>query len=155
VVIEGASLSLLVRIFNVHRLTVSVLCSKLRDLGIFYRYLNKFTKLGGEDSIVEVDESKFGERKYYKGHRVGGVWVVGVVERLSRKISLANVNKRGCSTLILFFKKYICRQSIIFSDCWKSYVEQANFFKEHRTVKYSKQFINKQTTTHTNTIEVN
>jgi len=101
VVIEGAPLSLLVRIFNVHRLTVSVLCSKLRDLGIFYRYLNKFTKIGGDDSIVEVDESKFRERKHYKGHRVGGVWVVGVVERLSRKISLANVDK--VTVLPLFY----------------------------------------------------
>ena len=34
----------------------------------------------GKGSIVEVDESKFGKRKYYKGHRVGGgVWVVGAV----------------------------------------------------------------------------
>jgi hypothetical protein len=31
--------------------------------------------------IVEVDESKFGKRKYHRGHRVEGVWVIGGVER--------------------------------------------------------------------------
>ncbi len=36
--------------------------------------------IGGEGIIVEIDESKFGKRKYNRGHRVEGVWVVGGVE---------------------------------------------------------------------------
>ncbi len=44
--------------------------------------------LGGEDIIVEVDESKFGKRKYNKGKYVEGAWVVGLVERtIARKSS--------------------------------------------------------------------
>ncbi|KAI8373361.1 hypothetical protein BD560DRAFT_489266 [Blakeslea trispora] len=35
----------------------------------------------GNPIIVEIDESKFGKRKYNRGHRVDGVWVVGGVER--------------------------------------------------------------------------
>ncbi|KAI8065080.1 hypothetical protein BDF21DRAFT_320514, partial [Thamnidium elegans] len=40
-------------------------------------------KIGsGEGIIVEIDESKFGKRKWYNhGHPVEGVWVVGGVER--------------------------------------------------------------------------
>jgi len=34
--------------------------------------------IGGEGIIVEIDESKFGKRKYNRGHRVEGIWVVGV-----------------------------------------------------------------------------
>jgi hypothetical protein len=34
----------------------------------------------GEGIIVEIDESKFGKRKYIRGHRVEGIWVVGGVE---------------------------------------------------------------------------
>lgn len=29
----------------------------------------------GEPRVVEIDESKFGKRKYNKGHRVEGQWV--------------------------------------------------------------------------------
>lgn len=35
------------------------------------------TKLGGPGIEVQIDESKFGRRKYYRGHRVEGVWVFG------------------------------------------------------------------------------
>ena len=31
--------------------------------------------IGGLDKIVEIDESKFGKRKYNKGRKVDGVWV--------------------------------------------------------------------------------
>lgn len=31
--------------------------------------------IGGEGKIVEIDESKFGKRKYNRGHRIEGQWV--------------------------------------------------------------------------------
>ena len=42
-------------------------------------------KIGGNGVIVEIDESKFGKRKYHRGHRVEGVWVVGGIERTPEK----------------------------------------------------------------------
>ena len=33
--------------------------------------------IGGHGEVVEVDESKFGKRKYHKGRRADGVWVFG------------------------------------------------------------------------------
>ncbi|KAG0776073.1 hypothetical protein G6F16_013929 [Rhizopus arrhizus] len=43
----------------------------------------------GQHIIVEIDESKFGKRKYNKGKRVDGVWVVRGVERTpERKVFL-------------------------------------------------------------------
>lgn len=40
------------------------------------------TVIGGPGVKVEIDESKFGKRKYNRGHRVGqnGVWVFGGIE---------------------------------------------------------------------------
>ena len=33
--------------------------------------------IGGEGIIVEIDESKFGKRKFNRGHRVEGIWWLG------------------------------------------------------------------------------
>jgi hypothetical protein len=42
--------------------------------------IERCTKIGGVDEngeprVVEIDESKFGKRKYHKGRRVEGQWV--------------------------------------------------------------------------------
>ena len=37
--------------------------------------------IGGPGKIAEIDESKFGKRKYNRGKRVDGVWVFGGIER--------------------------------------------------------------------------
>ena len=38
--------------------------------------------IGGPGQIVEIDESKFGKRKYHCGRRVVGKWVLGGVTRV-------------------------------------------------------------------------
>ena len=38
-------------------------------------------KIGGPDKTVDIDDSKFGKRKYHSGHRVQGQWIFGGVER--------------------------------------------------------------------------
>ncbi|KAG0439867.1 hypothetical protein DMUE_2144 [Dictyocoela muelleri] len=43
--------------------------------------LNNSCKIGGEGVKVEIDETKFGKRKYNRGRQVDGVWVLGGVER--------------------------------------------------------------------------
>ena len=44
-------------------------------------FLNNSTPLGGPGKIVEVDEAKFGKRKYNKGAYREGMWVLGGVDR--------------------------------------------------------------------------
>ena len=56
--------------------------------------------IGGEGIIVEIDESKFGKRKYNRGHRVEGVWVVGGVEITpERRMFAVSVQDRSADTL--------------------------------------------------------
>ncbi|OQS54280.1 hypothetical protein EHP00_1112 [Ecytonucleospora hepatopenaei] len=56
------------------------------------RFLNT---IGGEGVIVEIDESKFGKRKYNRGHKVKSVWVLGMVEKTAdRRIVLLLVKDR-------------------------------------------------------------
>lgn len=51
-------------------------------------------QLGGHGKTVEIDESKFGRRKYYRGHFVDGCWVFGGIERESGEVFLQVVDKR-------------------------------------------------------------
>ena len=58
-------------------------------------------QIGGENVIVEIDESKFGKRKYHRGHHVEGAWVIGGVERpVERRVFAEIVEKRDAATLV-------------------------------------------------------
>ena len=41
--------------------------------------------IGRPGIVVEIDESKFGKRKYNRGHQVEGVWILGGIERTDTK----------------------------------------------------------------------
>ena len=41
--------------------------------------------IGGPGVYVQIDECKFGKRKYHRGHRVDGVWIVRGVEITDEK----------------------------------------------------------------------
>ena len=58
-------------------------------------------QIGGENVIVEIDESKFRKRKYHRGHHVEGAWVIGGVERsVERRVFAEIVEKRDAATLV-------------------------------------------------------
>ena len=61
-------------------------------------------QIGGPGRIVEIDESKFGKRKYHRGRRVDGCWVLGAVLRSiedghAEMIRLSIVHDRTRDTL--------------------------------------------------------
>jgi hypothetical protein len=84
---NGSPTSLIARLTNINLCTIrKLLCKVYKRISL--RYYKNFTKLGGKDIIVEIDESKFGKRKYHKGHHVEGVWAFGIVERIAAKRKL-------------------------------------------------------------------
>lgn len=152
--LNSVPVSLISHISAISRQTISKLVSKLNKATIFNAYLNTLA-IGGDNDIVEIDESKLGKRKYNRGHRVEGVWVFGAVSRSTRNIILMPVHKRTTIYLENIMFRFVKQKSIIYSDCWKSYSRLGNFFKAHRTVNHSKEFKNSETGVHTNTIEGN
>ena len=78
--------------------------------------------IGGNGIEVEIDESKFGKRKYYRGHTVEGQWVFGGREKYNKKkVFMVPVIDRKKTTLLPLIKRWIHPGSIIHSDCWKAY----------------------------------
>jgi transposase-like protein len=111
--------------------------------------------IGGPGVIVEIDESKFGKRKYHRGHRVDGVWVFGGIERTpERRIFVKVVENRTEKVLLKVLRDNVRPGSIIYSDMWSGYRNiERELEMEHRTVNHSECFVDPDTGVHTNTVE--
>lgn len=111
--------------------------------------------IGGEGVIVEVDESKFGKRKYNRGHRIEGAWVIGGIERTPEaKFFVEVVERRDNETIANVLSKHLLPGTILHTDCWKGYCGiQEQLDVEHRCVNHTLGFVDQQTGVHTNTIE--
>jgi len=111
-------------------------------------------QIGGPGKVLEIDESKFGKRKYNHGKRVLGVWVFGGIEWDSNpsKCFFVTVEDRSTATLIPINKRWILPGTTIASDCWKAYssLQQEGYI--HTTINHSIQFVS-ETGTHTNNTE--
>ena len=109
-------------------------------------------QIGGYGKRVQIDESKIGKRKYYRGHRVEGQWVFGGIEEESRGCFIVAVEKRDEATLLPLIKQWIAPGTTIVSDCWKAYCNLEKHGYKHETVNHSKEFVNDEGG-HTNKIE--
>ena len=96
----------------------------ITDWGMFCRevllvYLEGSSeKLGGFNRTIEIDESKFGERKYHRGQPVNGQWVFGGVECESSRTFLVPVLDRTAETLTGVTRAWIEPGTTLISDCW-------------------------------------
>ena len=135
-----------------HR-TVIEWSAYLRDV-CNYTVLEESEQIGGEGVHVEINESKFGKRKYYRGHRVKGQWIFGGHETKDEsKVFMFPVKKRNAATLLPIIEKWIKKGSIIHSNCWKAYSKLNEMGYKHVTVNHSKELINPDNDACTNRIE--
>ena len=109
----------------------------IRDVCIQY-FLDHSSMIGGPGVEVEIDESKFGKRKYNRGRQVEGHWVFGGVERVTGECFMMEVARRDAATLIPIIQQYIRPGSIIHSDQWAAYNQiTAATGMAHMTVNHS------------------
>ncbi|KAI5736131.1 hypothetical protein M8J76_000299 [Diaphorina citri] len=113
-------------------------------------------KIGGPGKVVEIDEAKFGRRKYNRGRIIDGKWLYGRIERTEeKKIFLVPVEKRdsSSSTLLQVIQDKIEPGTTIISDCWKAYNCLSDEGFTHLTVNHSFNFVDPDTGAHTQNIE--
>uniref|UniRef100_A0A914QWH8 ISXO2-like transposase domain-containing protein n=1 Tax=Panagrolaimus davidi TaxID=227884 RepID=A0A914QWH8_9BILA len=116
-------------------------------------YYDKVQPLGGIGEVVEIDESKFGRRKYHKGHKVDGIWIWGGLERSSGRVVMCPVQHRDKRTLHALIKRWIKPGTTVISDCWSAYNGIEEYGMQHLTVNHSKNFKDPVTGACTNRIE--
>ncbi len=108
--------------------------------------------IGGEGKIVEIDESKFGKRKYNRGRKVTGQWVLGGIERGSNRMFMKPVEKRDRATLLAIIKDHVLPGTTVYSDCWKAYDCLSDEGFIHGQVNHSIEFVSPEGV-HTQRIE--
>jgi hypothetical protein len=120
--------------------------------------INEEGKMGGEGSVIEIDESMVGKRKFNKGRWVDGTWLLGFTDIHTGELRIIKCpdNKRDTITLIPLIRQHIKRRTTIITDCWGGYNELEQFGYNHLTVNHSdpnNPFINTKTGANTQTIE--
>lgn len=136
--------------------TTSVKLSKLFREVVFNKMITKMEPIGGEGKVVEIDESKFGKRKYHRGRRVEGQWVFGGYERGTGLVFMVPVEKRNRETLLPIIHAWIKPGTTIHSDQWKAYAgldNDPNYSYKHLTVNHSETYKDPITGACTNGIE--
>ena len=109
--------------------------------------------IGGPGSTVEIDESKFGKRKYHRGRFIEGQWVFGGICRETKACFLVPVERRDRDTLLPIIRAQILPGTRVLSDLWKSYDCLQNEGYQHLTVNHSLNFVDPDTGAHTQGIE--
>lgn len=80
-------------------------------------------KIGGQGETVQIDESKFGKRKYNKGRRVEGHWVIGMIQDGSEdlRLEVCPDNVRSTDALLPLIQKHVEVGSTVCTDYWRAY----------------------------------
>ena len=109
--------------------------------------------LGGPGKIVEIDESKFGKRKYNRGRLLTGQWVFGLLEKGTDNVVLFSVPDRSIVTLLPIIQQLVLPGTTIHSDEWASYFVLQTQGYIHETFNHSENFVDPLTHVHTQGIE--
>lgn len=139
-------------ILSINKNTMTDYTNFLREVFVDYCILNK-QQIGGEGRVVEIDEAKFGKRKYNRGRVIEGQWVFGGIDTTSKKSFYVAVEDRSQETLLKVIKMWIKPGTTIVSDCWKAYNCLQNEGFLHLTVNHTYNFVDPNTGANTNTIE--
>eukprot|EP00731_Ephydatia_muelleri_P011616 Em0006g510a len=125
----------------------------LRDICIQF-FIDHPAVVGGPGKEVEIDESKFGKRKYNRGRAVEGHWVFGGMERGSGESFLVEVARRDAATLLPIIAQHVRPGTTVYSDEWAAYHQLSTATGNvHLTVNHSLHFVDPVTGAHTQGVE--
>lgn len=88
---------------------------------------------------MQLDESKFGKRKFNKGRAVEGYWLLGAIPNDSEdfRLILCPRNCRSADVLLPIIQQHIEPGTEIHTDCWRAYDGLERLGYIHRRVNHS------------------
>ncbi|KAG0442160.1 hypothetical protein DMUE_0489 [Dictyocoela muelleri] len=154
---EGRKISHVASDLNVQRKYLALFFKKIEDIIVFwYTRTQSNQKIGSLHHFVEVDETHLFRRKNHQGRvlRGQGYWVIGAIDRLTKKIKIESILRRNRMNIESFMLRNVENSSTIISDCWRGYNGLSDLNYTHYTVNHSINFVDPENQLiHTNTIE--
>ena len=125
---------------------------------VSHYFLSNPTRLGGNGSIVQIDESLYGAKsKYHRGRdlSVNQVWVFGLSDSTTSRCVMWMVQNRDRATLTNLIRAHVVQGSMIHSDQWAAYGGQTltRLGYRHQSVNHSENYVDPQPGAHTQQIE--
>jgi hypothetical protein len=112
-------------------------------------------KIRGQGSVVEVDEMKFGKRKYNVGRIVEGSWLVGIIDHDANelRVEICPSNIRDANIFLRIINDHVEKATTTVNDCWMAYSSFTADGFNHLTVCDKYNFIDPATYANTQKIE--
>ena len=106
---------------------------------VFLQHQEQRGQIGGPGIIVQIDESKFGRRKYERGRVIEGHWVIGMIADGSQdlRLEICPENSRTRETLWPLIQRHVATGSIIRTDGWPPYQGLGSLGYVHQWVNHS------------------
>ena len=140
---------------NVTEETVSSVQAKTRDA--FSRELSNLDlRLGGNNCIVEIDESLVAKAKLTRNPHSRPVqqrWIFGMYDRNQKVGVIKFVDDRSAQTLLPIIQENCLPGTTIYSDGWAAYNGITSLGFQHEVVMHQHEFIVAGTDIHTNNVE--
>ncbi|KAG0431935.1 hypothetical protein DMUE_5527 [Dictyocoela muelleri] len=142
----------IIRDVGLSRTTITKLKYRIENKIILFNKKSQL-KLGGMDSIVEIDESLMASAKYGKGRYPEQTWVFGIIERETGRCYIKVVEDRKRSTLEKIINEIVVKSTIVCTDQAKVYGSLNEIGYIHFDVCHKRNFVDPETGCHTQTIE--
>ena len=147
---------LIINEFNFSKKTVVDWSRFCRDLCVF-DFNSNVNIIGGEGTIVEIEETLAVKRKYNRGRMLAAGWLFGGIERRNDgvfKSFMMLVYDRSEPHLVSIIQRHVAPGTLIITDGWAAYRNLASFGYSHNVVIHENNFVSPMNrNVHTQTIE--
>ncbi|XP_064117999.1 uncharacterized protein LOC135223491 [Macrobrachium nipponense] len=109
-------------------------------------------QIGGPGTTVEIDEAKFGKRKYNVDRVSEGQWMFCGFCRQTGQFFVVPVTDTTSKTLLAVIMEYIVPGTTVVSDCWRAYDCLGDEGYVHLTVSRAINFVDPVIDAHSNAI---
>ncbi|CAH4034364.1 unnamed protein product [Pieris brassicae] len=109
----------------ISRATINDWYNYCRETIVIYQRdkIQILAKIGGPGKIVQINESRFGKRKYNRGRLIEGNWVIGMIEDKSGdlRLEVCSDNIQSAEVLVPLIQKHVEIGTTIHINFWKVY----------------------------------
>ncbi|KIH45012.1 hypothetical protein ANCDUO_24952, partial [Ancylostoma duodenale] len=103
-----------------------------RDVLVDY-YAANVTRIGGPNTVVQVDETHIVRRKYNVDRIVRRDWLVGGIQDGTKLVFVEITDDRSSANLDAIIQRHVMPRGVVRTDMWRGYSNLTNLGYVHET----------------------